>query len=53
MTPKRPIHAVWDSELCLIGAPTDEALHGAVVQVLTFLDHAPAVALPDLSLIHI
>jgi phosphopantetheinyl transferase/malonyl CoA-acyl carrier protein transacylase len=49
MTPKRPIHAVWDSELCLIGAPTDEALHGAVVQVLTFLDHAPAVALPDVA----
>jgi hypothetical protein len=27
----------------------DEALHGAVVQVLTFLDHAPAVALPDVA----
>ncbi|MBM4163902.1 MAG: 4'-phosphopantetheinyl transferase superfamily protein [Lentisphaerae bacterium] len=49
MTPKRSVHAVFDSELCLIGAPTDAELHGAVVQALTFLDHAPVVALPDMA----
>lgn len=49
MTPKRAVLTVADSELCLIGAPTDEALHGAVVQLLTFLDHAPAVALADVA----
>ncbi len=49
MNGARAAHAVVHSELCLIGAETDEALHGAVVQLLTFLDHAPAVALPDVA----
>ena len=49
MNPRRPAKPVFDSELCLIGAPSDEALGAAVARLLAFLDQAPGVSLADVA----
>jgi acyl transferase domain-containing protein len=39
----------FDSELCLIGAPNDQALTDEVKRVIHFLEHAPDAALQDVA----
>lgn len=49
MSVRQPTKPVFDSELCLIGALTDEALGEAVTRLLAFLDQAPTVSLADVA----
>ena len=49
MTGRPHLYDTFDTELCLIGAATDEALAGEVKRVLRFLEHAPDSVLPDVA----
>ncbi len=49
MNPRQPAKPVFDSELCLVGAPSDEALGAAVARLLAFLDQAPTASLADVA----
>lgn len=49
MTVRRHLHDIFESELVLVGAPTDAALLDRVAHLMTFLDHAPEVTLPDIA----
>ena len=46
-----PLHLYdpFDSELCLIGAPDDQALTDEVKRVIHFLEHAPEALLQDVA----
>jgi malonyl CoA-acyl carrier protein transacylase/phosphopantetheinyl transferase len=49
MSVRRHLHDPFESELVLVGAPSDAALPERVANLMTFLDHAPDAALPDIA----
>lgn len=49
MNTRQTVKPVFDSELCLVGARSDEELLKAVRRLLTFIEQAPGVALADVA----
>jgi phosphopantetheinyl transferase/malonyl CoA-acyl carrier protein transacylase len=49
MNPRHHLHSLFENELCLIGAESDDALAGTVQTLCHTLEHTPGLALADVA----